>query len=294
MSTTPAAPADSAATEAQASDTPVVDATEASAAPAAKTEISPAATGARLAELFPALFTGPAKPFKLRIQVDIQERAPGEFSKQALSAFFRRHTGTTPYLIAVSQGTQRFDLDGQPVGELTEEHRQVATDELARRRAITKARREEAIQAQREAQREVQREARKQDRAAQQQDQQAQQERRNRAQLLRDFDTTRLTAANFCALKGIAPDALEAILAQAREEAKQDALRPRPEGRRDHRDAPRGEHRGGPREGQGRAPRAPGAEGALREGRGPRREGGREGGGREGGRPDNRPPRKTS
>ena len=324
MSSTPSAPADSAAaqaaTEAQAPATTAVDATAVPAAPApvtsaepasevveaapdapdtaeapaeapaAKADISPAATGARLAELFPALFKGPAKPFKLRIQVDIQERAPGEFSKQALSAFFRRHTGTTSYLTAVSQGTQRFDLDGQPAGELTEEHRQVATDELARRRAITKARREEAIQAQRDAHRE----ARKQERAAQQQDQQAQQERRNRVQLLRDFDTTRLTAANFCALKGIAPDALEAILAQAREEAKQDALRPRPEGRRDHRDAPRGEHRGGPREGQGRAPRAPGAEGAPREGRGPRREGGREGGGREGGRPDNRPPRKTS
>lgn len=314
MSSTPSAPADTAAaqaaTEAQAPATTAVDATavpaapapvtsaepaselveaapdtpeaaqapadaSTSEAPAAKADTSPAATGARLAELFPALFKGPAKPFKLRIQVDIQERAPGEFSKQALSAFFRRHTGTTSYLTAVSQGTQRFDLDGQPAGELTEEHRQVATEELTRRRALTKARREEAIQAQREAQRE----ARKQERAAQQQDQQAQQERRNRAQLLRDFDTTRLTAANFCALKGIAPDALEAILAQAREEAKQDALRPRPEGRRDHRDAPRGERRGGPREGQGRGPRG---EGAPRENRGPR----------EGGRPDNRPPRK--
>ena len=304
MSSTPSAPADSAAaqaaTEALAPATTAVDATAVPAAPAsvtsaepasegvetasdaaelstteapaAKADTSPAATGARLAELFPALFKGPAKPFKLRIQVDIQERAPGEFSKQALSAFFRRHTGTTSYLIAVSQGTQRFDLDGQPAGELSEEHRQVATEELARRRAITKARREEAIQAQREAHRE----ARKQERAAQQQNHEAQQERRNRAQLLRDFETTRLTAANFCALKGIDPAALDGLLAQAREEAKQDALRPRPEGRRDHRDAPRGERRGGPREGQ--------------PGRGPRREGG----GREGGRPDNRPPRKTS
>lgn len=304
MSSTPSAPADSAAalaaTEAQAPAIPPVDATAVPAAAAsvtsaepasevveaaadtaevstteaseAKADTSPAATGARLAELFPALFKGPAKPFKLRIQVDIQERAPGEFSKQALSAFFRRHTGTTSYLIAVSQGTQRFDLDGQPAGELSEEHRQVATEELARRRAITKARREEAIQAQREAHRE----ARKQERAAQQQNHEAQQERRNRAQLLRDFETTRLTAANFCALKGIDPAALDGLLAQAREEAKQDALRPRPEGRRDHRDAPRGERRGGPREGQ--------------PGRGPRREGG----GREGGRPDNRPPRKTS
>ena len=286
MPSTPAAPADSAAdaaatqaaTEAQAPATPSADAavvpvasaSEVAATPAdaaadavtdtaeqaegapsdaaaAKADTSPAATGARLAELFPALFTGPAKPLKLRIQVDIQERAPGVFSKQALSAFFRRHTGTTSYLIAVSQGTQRFDLDGQPAGELTDEHRQVAT----------KARREEAIQAQREAHRE----ARKQERAAQQQNQQAQQERRNRAQLLRDFEGTRLTAANFCALKGIDPAALDGLLAQAREEAKQDALRPRPEGRRDHRDAPRGERRG------------------------PRREGGR---------PDNRPPRKTS
>lgn len=308
MSSTPSAPADSAAaqaaTEAQAPATTAVDATAVPAAPApvtsaesasevveaapdapkatadasvaeapaAKADTSPAATGARLSELFPALFKGPAKPFKLRIQVDIQERAPGEFSKQALSAFFRRHTGTTSYLTAVSQGTQRFDLDGQPAGELSEEHRQVATEELARRRAITKARREEAIQVQREAQRE----ARKQERAAQQQNHEAQQERRNRAQLLRDFETTRLTAANFCALKGIDPAALDGLLAQAREEAKQDALRPRPEGRRDHRDAPRGERRGGPREGQ--------------PGRGPRREGG----GREGGRPDNRPPRKTS
>lgn len=318
MSSTPAAPADSAAdaaaalaaTEAQAPATLSADAAVVPAAPASevaatpvdaaadavtdadtptegapsdaapKADTSPAATGARLAELFPALFTGPAKPLKLRIQVDIQERAPGVFSKQALSAFFRRHTGTTSYLIAVSQGTQRFDLDGQPAGELTDEHRQVATEELARRRAITKARREEAIQAQREAHRE----ARKQERAAQQQNQQAQQERRNRAQLLRDFEGTRLTAANFCALKGIDPAALDGLLAQAREEAKQDALRPRPEGRRDHRDAPRGERRGGPREGQpGRGPRPAGAEGAPREGRGPRREGGR---------PDNRPPRK--
>lgn len=244
------------------------DTTEASgdAPVATKSETSPAVTGARLAELFPGLFQGPAKPFKLRIQVDIQERAPGEFSKQALSAFFRRHTGTTSYLMAVSQGTERFDLDGQVAGELTEEHRQVATEELARRRAITKARREEAIQAQREAHREAQREVRKQEQNAQQQNHVAHQERRNRAQLLRDFEGTRLTAANFCALKGIAPDALDGLLAQAREEAKQDALSPRPQARRDQRDA------------------------APRDGRGPRREGGREGGAR----PDNRPPRKTS
>src|SRR5574343_850825 len=105
-----ATPADAAVDAVTDADTPTEGGAPSDAAP--KADTSPAATGARLAELFPALFTGPAKPLKLRIQVDIQERAPGEFSKQALSAFFRRHTGTTSYLTAVSQGTQRFDLDG--------------------------------------------------------------------------------------------------------------------------------------------------------------------------------------
>ncbi len=168
---------------------------------------------ARLGELFPALFTGPVRPLKLRIQTDIQERAPGVFTKADLSSFFRRYTGATSYLVAVSRGKQRFDLDGQPAGDLTDEHRQVALDELQRRRAAQQT----AQQAERE---------------------QAQAGLRERAQLLRDFDTTRLTEANFCALKGIAPDALPALLAQAREEAK--ARPPRPADTRDHRGPPGG------------------------------------------------------
>jgi hypothetical protein len=89
--------------------------------------------GPLLRKRFPALFGGGPKPLKLRIQVDIQERAPGVFSKQALSAFFRRYTGSTAYLQAVAQGAHRLDLDGQPAGEISEEHRRGAVDELARR-----------------------------------------------------------------------------------------------------------------------------------------------------------------
>ncbi|MEP6876402.1 MAG: ProQ/FinO family protein, partial [Burkholderiales bacterium] len=124
--------------------------------------------------MFPALFAGAVKPLKLRIQVDIQERAPGVFTKQALSAFFRRHTGSTSYLIAVSKAPHRIDLDGQPAGEVSAEHRQIALDELARRRSNNDARRglEE-------------------------------QQRFNRAGLLRDFQITTLTRANFCVLKGV-------------------------------------------------------------------------------------------
>ncbi|HET9823561.1 MAG TPA: ProQ/FinO family protein, partial [Burkholderiaceae bacterium] len=101
-------------------------------APAARPDLSPEATGARLAALFPALFVGPDgrgewKAIKLRIHADIQARAPGEFSKRALGIFFSRYTTTTPYLKALAApGSQRFDLDGQPAGEIAEEHRSAA------------------------------------------------------------------------------------------------------------------------------------------------------------------------
>jgi ProP effector len=152
-----------------------------------------------LAQMFPALFSGAPKPIKLRIQNDIQERAPGVFSKQALSGFFRRYTTTTSYLIAVSRAKHRFDLDGQPAGELSDEHRQIAVTELARRRAIRDSRRElEETQ------------------------------RRNRATLLHDFETTTLTPANFCALKGVAVEELDGLLAWARQEAEERRLSARP------------------------------------------------------------------
>ena len=165
---------------------------------------------------------------KLRIQVDIQQRAPGIFTKQALSAFFRRYTGSTAYLIAVSRARQRFDLDGQPNGELSDEHRQLALDELARRRGNNEAR--IALE---------------------------EQQRRNRATLLHDFQATTLTPANFCALKGIAVDELDGYLATARREFEERAQQaPAFDGRRAP-DRPASELRRGPggppgRPGQGR------------------------------------------
>ena len=156
----------------------------------AQPSMSPAACGDALRRLFPALFDGPVKPLKLRIQADIQARAPGQFSKSVLSAFLRRYTGSTAYLVALTRARQRVDLDGAPAGELADEHRQAAGDELARRRALVADRR-----------------------AAEDE------QRRQRQQLLRDFERTTLTPTNFCALKGLSPDALEQHLAQARAEA---------------------------------------------------------------------------
>lgn len=175
----------------------------------------------QLKQMFPALFTGAPKPIKLRIQLDIQERAPGIYTKQALSAFFRRYTGSTSYLQAVARGQQRFDLDGLPNGEITDEHRKAAVDELARRRANQEQRRA----------------AEEEQRAL------GEQQRRNRAGLLHDFERTTLTRANFCALKQVAEDELDGLLAIAREEALQnrgpEPRRPEPRPSRPHEAGPR-------------------------------------------------------
>jgi ProP effector len=123
----------------------VAEAAETVAAPpeaAPSNELSPAACGAKLAELFPALFVapnapGPVKPIKLRIHTDIHARAPGVFTRRVLGIFFSRYTTTNAYLKAlVAPGAQRFDLDGQPAGEIAEEHRAAAVEEIDRRRAI--------------------------------------------------------------------------------------------------------------------------------------------------------------
>ena len=199
---------------------------------------------AELKALFPALFAGRPKPVKLRIQADIQERAPGKFSKAQLSAFLRRHTGATGYLIALTQAKTRFDLDGNPAGEITEEHLTVAKEELARRKGVQQERQQ----------------------LEQQKHQLEVQQRRNRAQLLWDFERTTLTEANFCVLKGVVPEELPGLLEIARKERAEAPPAP-----------PRQDLDGGRRDGR-RDDRRPGA--GQPEGRGPRRPEQRSEGGR--------------
>ncbi|MFT3957201.1 MAG: ProQ/FINO family protein [Piscinibacter sp.] len=113
----------------------------ATVAPASQPEPGVADTARLLAENFPALFgAGVIKPIKLRIHADIHQRAPGVFTKKALSVFLQRHTTGTAYLRAlVAEGATRIDLDGQPAGEIAAEHRDAAGVELERRRAIVEA-----------------------------------------------------------------------------------------------------------------------------------------------------------
>ena len=194
---------------------------------------SAAEVGAQLKELFPALFTGGAKPLKLRIQADIQERVPGRFTKQQLSAFFRRYTGGTSYLIALTKAKERFDLDGQPAGELAEEHLVAAREELARRKGL------------------------KQERVAAEQaeHQLLDQQRHNRAGLLRDFERTTLTLPNFCALKGVTAEELPGLLDIARKERAEQP--PEPPRMMDRRPPQREPREGGRQERGGRDDRRP-------------------------------------
>lgn len=206
--------------------------------------MTPAECARQLKERFPALFGSSPKPLKLRIQADIQERAPGVFTKQALSAFLRRYTGGTAYLIALSRAKHRFDLDGQPAGDLTDEHRQVADEELKRRRAVTDERR--ALE---------------------------EQQWLNRAHLLRDFEATTLTRPNFCALKGVEEDKLDGLLEIARKERTEwEANRPAPgsERRAPRPGGPRGEGAGAQQRPRREGERAPRGEG--RGDGGPRRQ----------------------
>lgn len=193
--------------------------------------VDTAACAAELKARFPALFGGASRPLKLQIQADIQARAPGVFTRRELSAFLHRYTTSTNYLIALSQQPARLDLDGQPAGEVAADHRDAAAHEVERRRALRKER-EAQMQEARRAARQGHRadEGRPPRRmepgaaapaaaAAPARPAAEDPARRDRARLLRDFESSPLAKANFCALKGIAPEALDAQLALARQEA---------------------------------------------------------------------------
>lgn len=174
-------------------------------------ELAPAECAALLAARFPAVFGKDVhRPLKLRIAADIQQQLPNTFTKRALSAFLHRHTTSTLYLKALANEPSRYDLDGAAAGEVSAEHRQAAAEEVQRRRAMQQQRRTGAIESQRKAEL-AQREADGQERVA-------------RARLLRAFETSNLTRANFCTLMGVAEAQLDALLAQARDERQRHAV----------------------------------------------------------------------
>ncbi len=81
---------------------------------------------AYLYETFPLCFIaeGETKPLKIGLFQDLAERLADDskVSKTQLRVALRRYTSCWRYLKSVKAGAQRVDLDGQPCGELEQEH----------------------------------------------------------------------------------------------------------------------------------------------------------------------------
>ncbi len=69
------------------------------------------------------------KPLALGIHKAIRERMP-DIPVDELRTALRIHTTSTQYLKGILIGRERFDLDGNAAGEVTEEHRKVADGTL--------------------------------------------------------------------------------------------------------------------------------------------------------------------
>ena len=99
-----------------------------------------------LAERFPQCFSaeGEARPLKVGIFQDLVERVGGEMnlSKTQLRAALRLYTSSWRYLYGVKPGAVRVDLDGNPCGELEEQHVAHARQQLEEAKARVQAQRE--------------------------------------------------------------------------------------------------------------------------------------------------------
>ena len=109
---------------------------------------------AYVAECFPKCFTleGEAKPLKIGIFQDLADRLSDDpkVSKTQLRAALRQYTSSWRYLHGAKPGAVRVDLDGNPCGELDEEHVEHAKAALAGSKAKVQARKKEQAQKARE------------------------------------------------------------------------------------------------------------------------------------------------
>lgn len=100
-----------------------------------------------LAERFPLCFSaeGEARPLKIGIFQDLAERMQGEenLSKTQLRSALRLYTSSWRYLYGIKVGAQRVDLDGNPCGELEQQHVDHARQQLVEAKARVQAQRAE-------------------------------------------------------------------------------------------------------------------------------------------------------
>ena len=90
-----------------------------------------------------------------------------EVDTAQLRLSMRIHTASTRYLKALLATRERFDLDGNPAGEVTDEQREVANTTLRERFKKVADRRKAEEQALKEAQRQQEAEQKRQEKLAQ-------------------------------------------------------------------------------------------------------------------------------
>ena len=84
----------------------------------------------QLAAAFPVFAN--AQPLAIGVHKAIKERLP-EIDAAKLRLALKLHTASTRYLKALANSDTRFDLDGNPSGEITAEQKQQALDGLKER-----------------------------------------------------------------------------------------------------------------------------------------------------------------
>jgi ProP effector len=103
---------------------------------------------AKLAELYPACFaagaSGPHRPLKIGIYADLRERGLKAAEAGVLGVYTRRRA----YLKAVAAGGPRYDLDGNPCGEVTADQMAAAQAKIEAAAKIARERREAEIKPQ--------------------------------------------------------------------------------------------------------------------------------------------------
>jgi sRNA-binding protein len=88
----------------------------------------------KLFELYPRLFGAEFLPLKLGIFQELLASHPQEFQRDTLKAALGVHTRSARYLQSVAAGKQRHDLQGVAVDNVAPEHVYLALLELFRRR----------------------------------------------------------------------------------------------------------------------------------------------------------------
>ena len=106
------------------------------------------------------------QPLALGIHKTVKEKMP-ELEAAPLRVAMRIHTASTRYLKALAIGAQRFDLDGNPAGEITAEQRDVASEALKERFKKAGERRKIDEQAKKDALREQEAEAKRHEKLSQ-------------------------------------------------------------------------------------------------------------------------------